>query len=217
MATNQLHYKMSALLRTLAELDALNALSDSLKQRIDKSVMEARVALEKMAVAFEDDREDREDREFKEPEELTALKELDIDPSELARLKIIERNFKKLTKANSWKILELDRDDGELVEFLLRYVDPSIMRCGPIRYATGHGFVETVKQLLKDTRVDPSENDNSALNCASDAGKIEIVKLLLADPRVLARDLNRSLRYANQHGHVEIVELLKAHGCVLPQ
>lgn len=57
-----------ALSQTLAEIDALNALSETLKQEIDKHVMEARVSLEKMAVFYEGESEG----EFKELLELTA-------------------------------------------------------------------------------------------------------------------------------------------------
>ena len=49
--------------------------------------------------------------------------------------------------------------------------------------------IETVKKLLKDSEVDPADNDNYAIRCASEYGYIEIVKLLLADKRVDPADM----------------------------
>jgi len=41
-----------------------------------------------------------------------------------------------------------------------------------------------VKLLLQDERVDPSDNNNWAIQMASKNGHIEVVKLLLQDKRV---------------------------------
>ncbi len=41
-----------------------------------------------------------------------------------------------------------------------------------------------LKVLLSDPRVDPSANDNEALQLASENGHLDVVKVLLEDPRV---------------------------------
>jgi ankyrin repeat protein len=46
-----------------------------------------------------------------------------------------------------------------------------------------NGYVEVVKLLLNEPRVDPSADDNCAIRLASKNGHFEVVKLLLNDPR----------------------------------
>jgi hypothetical protein len=41
-----------------------------------------------------------------------------------------------------------------------------------------------VQRLLQDPRVEPSADDNYAIQCASENGHIEVVKRLLQDRRV---------------------------------
>jgi ankyrin repeat protein len=63
--------------------------------------------------------------------------------------------------------------------------------------------------LLSDSRVDPSAEDNEALEDAACNGHTEIVKLLLSDSRLdpSAED-NKAIRYAARNGHTEVVKLL---------
>ena len=49
--------------------------------------------------------------------------------------------------------------------------------------ASLNGYVEIVKLLLQDPRVDPSDENNLAIRLASFYGYIEVVKLLSQDPR----------------------------------
>ena len=47
-----------------------------------------------------------------------------------------------------------------------------------------NGHSEVVRELLKDSRVDPSAYDNSAIRGASMNGRLEVVRELLKDNRV---------------------------------
>lgn len=47
-----------------------------------------------------------------------------------------------------------------------------------------HGFVDIVKELLKDERVNPSDWDNRAIEYALDNGHMDVVNALLNDKRV---------------------------------
>lgn len=61
--------------------------------------------------------------------------------------------------------------------------DPVINNYG-IRKASKEGYIEIVKVLLSNPKVDPSVNNNEAIQMASNNGHVEIIKLLLNDPRV---------------------------------
>ena len=50
--------------------------------------------------------------------------------------------------------------------------------------------IEVVKVMLKDERIDPSDNDNSALLYADDLNNTDIVNLLLEDKRVFDKILS---------------------------
>ncbi len=74
-----------------------------------------------------------------------------------------------------------------------------------------HNYVEIVKLLLADPRIDPGYADNICIKEASQHGFVEIVKALLADPRVdPSANHNRALEYAMENEHHEIVILLLA-------
>jgi ankyrin repeat protein len=60
--------------------------------------------------------------------------------------------------------------------------------------------------LLQDNRVDPSDDNNYAIQWAAERGHKEIVEMLLKDKRVDPSD--RSLLYASEFGRTEVVELL---------
>ena len=51
-------------------------------------------------------------------------------------------------------------------------------------YASMKGYLEVVRELLKDSRVDPSARDNQAIQLASKNGHSEIIQELLKDKRV---------------------------------
>ena len=48
----------------------------------------------------------------------------------------------------------------------------------------------SIKELLKDNRVDPSIHNNYAIQWASENGYLEIVKELLKDDRIDSSDRN---------------------------
>jgi ankyrin repeat protein len=52
------------------------------------------------------------------------------------------------------------------------------------QFACKFGYINIVKLLLLDDRVDPGANDNCAIRLASKNGHLEIVKLLLSDEQV---------------------------------
>ncbi len=63
--------------------------------------------------------------------------------------------------------------------------------------------------LLKDSRVDPSANNNKTIRSAAKNGHTGVVRLLLQDPRVdPSANNNKAMRRACQNGHTEIVRLL---------
>jgi Ankyrin repeats (3 copies) len=78
-------------------------------------------------------------------------------------------------------------------------------------WASNNGHLEIVKELLKDKRVDPSDDNNYAIRWASENGHLEVVKELLKDKRVdPSANNNEAIRWASQYGHLEVVkELLK--------
>ena len=49
-------------------------------------------------------------------------------------------------------------------------------------------YIKIVKILLKDERVDPSDQNNDAIQWASEKGHLEVVKLLLKDKRIDKND-----------------------------
>ena len=76
-------------------------------------------------------------------------------------------------------------------------------------WASQYGYIDLVKMLLEDKRVNPAANDNFAIRLASRNGYTEVVKVLLADLRVdpCFAD-NHAIRWASKNGHTEIFKLL---------
>src|SRR5690606_17610592 len=65
-------------------------------------------------------------------------------------------------------------------------------------YASVHGHLEVVQELLKDKRVDPSARDNYAIQYASSNGHLEVVKELLKDKRVdPSAENNEAIQYVS--------------------
>ena len=77
------------------------------------------------------------------------------------------------------------------------------------------GNVKRVKELLKDSQIDPSYDNNRALQNACGYGNLEVVKELLKDPCVDPLDQQEglfcnSIECAINYGRLEVVkELLK--------
>ena len=207
---------MSALSQTLAALDEIPTLVESIRNRAETTATKARVALESMAVAMEDSN----DAPFTEPKELTDLKELDITPSEIACLKAEIERLKKSDELVKHLIETGDLDSvflGKLIkqEFsyldrvLIPFVDLSKQENWAFRAACRIGNLEDVSYLLKDPRVDPSAVDNYALCYASHYGHVAVVDRLLQDPRIDPTDVdNTAIRNASACGHIEVVARL---------
>ena len=71
--------------------------------------------------------------------------------------------------------------------------------------------------ILNGYRVDPSDEDNTAIVRASEYGYKEVVELLLSDDRVDPSDRrNEAIILASLNGHIEVVELLLSDGRVDP-
>lgn len=80
------------------------------------------------------------------------------------------------------------------------------MNVWAIEHAAGNGYVEIVKLLLNDKRINTSHH---AISCASENGYIEIVKALLKDNRIDPTTSNNySIKHANKNNHHSTVKLL---------
>ena len=93
-------------------------------------------------------------------------------------------------------------------------VDPSARDNTAIIEVCARGHLEVVERLLADPRVNPSDVNNYALKSACANGHLAVVKRLLEDPRVsaLANSSVYPVYLARKNNHIEILELLKAHG-----
>jgi ankyrin repeat protein len=70
--------------------------------------------------------------------------------------------------------------------------------------------IHTMEYLLQDDRVDPSYNDNYAIEWASLKGYVDTAKLLLQDERVNPTvDDDYAIISASENGQTDIVNLLK--------
>ena len=201
---------MSALAKTLTELDGLQTLVETLREGLEENATMARVALEAMAVALEED----ESREYKEPKELVRLKFADRGQDVL----------KKLVRCGAITIdfAKCLTDFPEHLDLIYTIVDYTIRDNEAIRGASSLGRVAVVAHLLaaRDESgrlcVDPSARSNEALFLASRHGHAEVVALLLAARddsgrlRVDPSDNNDVFTYASHNGHVAVVELLLA-------
>jgi len=97
------------------------------------------------------------------------------------------------------------------------YIDVARNKNEAIRLASKNGQVEVVKELLKDSRVNPAATNNYAIQLASEYGHADVVKLLLADKRVNpAVYENYAIQLASEYGHADVVKLLLADKRVNP-
>ena len=123
----------------------------------------------------------------------------------------------------------------------VRKLDPSVENNYAILWASHTGHIDSARFLLGDSRdrlakrttlspasrasfdlllpkvVDPSMNNNEAIQTASQNGHAGVVKLLLADSRVdPSMGYNYAIRTARMNGHTQVVELLLADPRVNP-
>lgn len=78
-----------------------------------------------------------------------------------------------------------------------------------------HNQEYILDRLLADVRVDPSVDDNVAINIAAHMGYTSVVAKLLAHPRI-GHDLDTALWRAAYRGHAEIVKMLLEDGRANP-
>jgi hypothetical protein len=97
----------------------------------------------------------------------------------------------------------------ELLDNKKLYIDPTVNRNSPIRWASEKGYVEIVKILLAQKNVNPADMANSALKNACEYGQLEVVKLLMNDSRLDPGAFdNKGLRWAIQMKKTNIIKLL---------
>jgi len=80
-----------------------------------------------------------------------------------------------------------------------------------LSYASVNGHLEIIREFLKDSRVDPSADNNQAIRFASRNGRLEVVRELLKDSRVdPSANYNYAIRCTSKNGYLGVVrELLK--------
>jgi Ankyrin repeats (3 copies) len=126
---------------------------------------------------------------------------------------------KHLLKNDSlcWNPLGLACDYGrlEIFKLLLARFNPSDYCNYAIRTASRNGFLEIVKLLLMDNRVDPGVGYNECIKTACVHGRWQVVEILLDDKRVVKCDgfsywsnINRIIREKIKK-NTEIVVILK--------
>jgi ankyrin repeat protein len=77
------------------------------------------------------------------------------------------------------------------------------------KIASYNGYTDIVAFLLKDKRVNPSEDYNLTIRDAAEHGHFDIVELLLNDSRIDPSDFsNDAIYYASKNGHNEILKTL---------
>ncbi len=78
-----------------------------------------------------------------------------------------------------------------------------------------NGFLPIVKALSKIAGVDPTADDNDAIQAAAQYGELEVVKFLCTDPDLKvdpAANNNTAICLAAQFGHLQVIQYL----CTLP-
>ena len=74
--------------------------------------------------------------------------------------------------------------------------DPSMGASQSVRIAAKRGYIDTLKLLLKDDRVDPTAENNYALKKSAEQDQAESIKLLIQDRRVDPSYSDGSLLYS---------------------
>jgi ankyrin repeat protein len=82
-----------------------------------------------------------------------------------------------------------------------------------MHYVTNNNWKEVLRLLRSTNPVDPSADDNYAIQVASESGQSEVVGLLLRDRRVDPSAYHDdAIKRACEHGHAEVVRLLLQDG-----
>ncbi len=91
--------------------------------------------------------------------------------------------------------------------------DPSVDRNFPLHESCIFGCIHSVRALLQDPRVDPTDNNSSSIQVASLNGHTEVVQLLLDDGRAdPTTEDSKSLYNAAISNHPDVVRLLLKDG-----
>ncbi len=106
--------------------------------------------------------------------------------------------------------------DSKIYPSMRQTVDNSTV----LMHAAQNGYIDVVKEFLKDRRVDPNVQNSkgqTALMFAAGSGHTDVVRELLenqnkSDPNILTKEDVTALMYASRMGHVEIVNLLVNKG-----
>jgi len=85
----------------------------------------------------------------------------------------------------------------------------STMSSRDLRLAAEKGHLDVIERLLRDPRVDPADDRNSAIRWAARNGHLDVVERLLRYPTVdpTARD-NAAIKWATSNGHLELFNIL---------
>ncbi|KAI9339295.1 hypothetical protein BDR26DRAFT_862187 [Obelidium mucronatum] len=123
-----------------------------------------------------------------------------------------------LMNCNRWK---LPPQDGDRVLATL-LDDPSFtfeaQENRTFRWSARLGYINAVKSLLHNPRVDPTDLDHYAVASTPEDEQPEILSLLLADPRMSPISQNYlALRWACDHDHLETIRILLADSRVDPE
>ncbi|KAJ3270361.1 hypothetical protein HDV01_007886 [Terramyces sp. JEL0728] len=101
-----------------------------------------------------------------------------------------------------------DLNQPAIVERLLPLVDPTFDSGLSLRIACKKGYLDIVKLLVKDQRVDIHSQSNYSLCWAARKGHFEIVKLLVENGADPSDNDNFAIKHSCRNGHYEIVKLL---------
>jgi hypothetical protein len=99
--------------------------------------------------------------------------------------------------------------DGTLTKELLKTANPSISGEYCIKWACANGNIKSVKELMKDGRVDLTVENGYCLIWASRMNRIDIVKLLLTEEKMRNKCfLKKAAEKALEKNNMEILVLL---------
>jgi len=102
-----------------------------------------------------------------------------------------------------------DNDVNKIEKLLKSGWDPSVNNNTSISVASDYGYLEIVKLLLQDDRVDPTTSDYHPLRWSIINNHLEVFKTLLSDNRVdPTYNNNALLRLAFNNERWKFVELL---------
>ena len=119
----------------------------------------------------------------------------------------------------NFSFIERSREGNHVIveQYLKKYkdLDPSIENNKAFKLASANGHLETVKLLLGDSRVDPSDNDyNKAIIPSIINGHHEVVKFLLGIHKniTLSDDMIRFIECALSSRYPKVLNLLLKDG-----